>query len=67
MGRKGTHEWQTTVCAEADLGLVHVDEDSGMTQWTPSSVAGNYALFGPVYGLLVDQLDGCQWSWLETC
>lgn len=67
LGWDGSYEWQTTICAEANLRLVYVDEDSGVAERTASSVAGHNALLGPVYGLLVDQLDGCQWAWLSFC
>lgn len=60
-----TYEGQTTICAEADLRLIHVDEDPGVSQWTSSSVARYNALLSPVYWLLVDQLNGCQRSWLS--
>ena len=59
-----TYEWQAAVCAPADLWLIDVDEDSGVTQWTSSTVARDLTSLDPAHGLFVNQLNGCIRSWL---
>lgn len=60
-----THKWKTTVCAHADLGLVCVDEDSGVSQWSSTSIARHYSVVCPSYRLLVDQVNGSLRSRLD--
>lgn len=60
-----TYKWQTTICAHADLWLVHIDKDSWVSQWSTSSVAGYNTLLGPSHGLLVNEVNGSEWSRLE--
>lgn len=57
-----TYEWKTAVCAPADLGLVGVDKDPGVTERATSTVAGDNALVRPANGLLVDEIDGGVWA-----
>ena len=62
----GSYEWHATVCAPVDLWLVEVDEDSWVAEWASSAVARDNALVSPANGLLVDEIDGCEWSWLTN-
>ena len=39
VGKENTHEWKPTVSAPTDLGLVDVNEDSGMAKWPSSTIA----------------------------
>lgn len=59
---EGTYKWQSAVCAPADLGLVHVDKDLGVSERSASTVARDDAVVGPANGLLVDQFDGSVWA-----
>jgi hypothetical protein len=61
-----THIWHAAVCARADLRLVCVDEDTGVTKRTSASVARNDFLLGPAHGLLVNEVDGSQRSRLRV-
>lgn len=56
-----SHKRQSTVSAHANLWLVDVDKDPGMTQWTSASVTGYYPCLRPSHRLFVDQVDGCFW------
>ena len=56
----GTYERQTAVRAVADLGLVDVDEDLGMTQRTTTSITGDDFVLDPPDRLFVYQIDGCE-------
>lgn len=60
-----TYKRKTTVCAPADLGLIGVDEDPGVTERAASTVAGNDALVRPANGLLVDEVDSGVWARLR--
>lgn len=55
-----TYERQTAVRAVADLGLVDVDEDSGVTGGTTATIALDNSLLLPADGLSVDKLNGGQ-------
>lgn len=63
-GRVGkvAYKWKSAICALADLRLVEVDEDSGMSQWAASSIARYLALVRPSDRLLVDKLNGSLWA-----
>jgi hypothetical protein len=63
-GLGNTYEWKTAVGAPADLGLVHVDEDPGMSKRSTSTIARNYALVCPTNGLLMDEFDRSVWAGL---
>jgi len=52
-----TYIWQTTIGAPVDLWLVHVDEDSRMTQWTTTTITSDTFIGYPSYGLFVNELD----------
>jgi len=54
-------KWNTTVCAVTNLGLVDVDEYSGMAQWAVPSITLDNSFRLPSYGLFVNQLNGCIW------
>jgi hypothetical protein len=60
-----TYKRNTAVCAPADLGLIGVDEDPGMTERAASTVAGNDALVCPANRLLVDEFDSGVWARLQ--
>lgn len=49
--------WQSAVGAEADLGFVDVDEDSGVAERTAAAVTGHFAVVYPPHRLFVDQFD----------
>lgn len=57
-----TYKRKTTVCAPANLGLVGVDEDPGVTERAASAVAGDNALVCPADGLLVNEIDSGVWA-----
>jgi hypothetical protein len=59
-----TYKWKTAVCAPANLRLVDVDEDPGVSERAASSVARNGTLMCPANGLLVDEFDGSIWAGL---
>jgi hypothetical protein len=59
-----TYVWKTTVCALADLRLVDIDENPGMSQWPSTPITFNDTLACPSYRLLVDQANGCFGFWL---
>jgi hypothetical protein len=61
---RGTYEWKTAVCAPADLGLVHVDEDPWVTERATSSIARHGALVCPANRLLVNEFDRGVWAGL---
>lgn len=63
----GTYVGNTAVGAPADLGLVGVDEDARVAERTSAAVARDDLLLGPAYGLLVNEVDGCQRSRLCGC
>jgi hypothetical protein len=63
-GGSSTYKWQSTVSAHAYLWLVRVDEDSGMAQWSSTSITFYNALMCPSNWLFVDQADGCLRGWL---
>jgi hypothetical protein len=56
--RGRTYERKTAVAAGSNLGLVSVDEDTGVAQWAAASVTADDSLVGPAHGLLVDKFDG---------
>jgi hypothetical protein len=56
-----TYKWNTTVCAVTNLGLVDIDEYSGMTQWAIPAITLNNSFRLPSNGLFVNQLNGCIW------
>lgn len=56
-----TYKWNTTVCAVTNLGLVDIDEYSGMTQWATPAITLNNSFRLPSNGLFVNQLNGCIW------
>jgi len=60
-----THKGKSAVVASADLGLVGVDKDSGMSGRAASTVAGHYLVVRPPYRLLVNELNGGIWFWLR--
>lgn len=60
-----TYKWQTAICAHANLRLVGIDKDSGMTQWSTTSITFYNSLVCPSYRLLVNQRDSCLRSWLD--
>lgn len=53
-----THEWQATVVADRDLGLVGIDEDTRVSGGTAAAVAGHHTVVCPAHRLLVDELHG---------
>lgn len=57
-----THVGKTTVGAAAYLRFVDVDEDTGVTERTTATVALDGLFLNPADGLLVDELDSCQWA-----
>ena len=63
--KNSTYKWQTAVCAPANLGLICVDKDAGVSKGTAASVAGNNTVVCPAYGLLVNKLDSGIWAWLQ--
>lgn len=64
--KMNTYKRQTAVCAPADLGLICVDEDPGVSEGTTASVTGYSAVVCPADGLLVDELDGGIWARLHN-
>jgi hypothetical protein len=60
-----TYKRNSAVCAPADLGLVHVDEDPWVAERTAASVARYDTLICPANGLLVDELHGRVWAGLN--
>jgi hypothetical protein len=56
--RLETYKWQTAVRALANLGLVKIDENLGMTKGPAAAVARHAARMYPAHGLFVDELDG---------
>jgi len=58
-------EWKTTVCAYANLRFVDINKDSGMSQWSSTSITFHNTLVCPSYRLLVDQANSCFGSWLS--
>jgi hypothetical protein len=60
-----TYEWESAVCAPADLRLVDVDEDPRVAEGAAASVAGHDAVVYPADGLLVDEFDGGVWAGLD--
>jgi hypothetical protein len=37
-----------------------------MTEGATSTIASDYALVSPADGLLMDEIDSCEWSWLTN-
>jgi hypothetical protein len=64
--RVSSYKGEPAVSAPANLGLVEVDEDARMPQWTAATIARDDTLMPPADRLLVDQLNGCQRSRLGT-
>ena len=62
---ENSYKGQTAVSTPADLGLVHVDEDFRMSQWSSTSITGYHPCLCPSYGLLVNETDGG--FWLRLC
>ncbi len=62
-----TYKRQPAVVASANLGLVGVDEDPGMSGRAAATVASNGAIVRPRYFLLVDELNGRIGLWLHNC
>ena len=65
MPKGTTYVWQSTVCAPADLWLVDVDEDLGMSQGPSTAVTGDCPAIHPSNWLLVYQLNRSVRSWLD--
>jgi hypothetical protein len=63
--RPSTYIWESAIVTVSDLGLVGVDEDSGVSRRPTSAVACNNSIVGPSYGLLMDELDGGRRLWLR--
>jgi hypothetical protein len=61
-----THIWHAAVGAGANLRLVCVDEDTGVTKRSSASVTRNDLLLRPAHGLLVNEVDGSQRSRLRV-
>lgn len=61
-----TYIWNTAVSAPADLWLVDIDEDTWVAKRSAAAVARHRTLVGPADWLLVDEVDGCVWTWLRT-
>jgi hypothetical protein len=55
-----THKGKTAVAAGSNLGLVSVNEDTGVTQRAAAAVTADNSLVGPAHGLHVDKFDGGQ-------
>jgi hypothetical protein len=60
-----TYKGNTAVCAPADLGLIHVNEDPRVSERTTASVARYDALICPANGLLVDEFHSRVWAGLH--
>lgn len=58
-GAATTYKRESAVSAGADLWLIEIDEDPGMSQWSTATVAHDSSLVDPANGLLVDELNGC--------
>lgn len=61
-----THVWHAAVSAPADLRLVDIDKDARVTEWATAAVARDGALIRPANGLLVDEVNRRQWTWLAN-
>lgn len=59
-----TYKRQSTVSTPANLRLIDIDKDAWMAQRPSAAVTGDLAFFRPAHGLLVDEVDCCERSWL---
>lgn len=60
-----TYKREAAVSAPAYNGLVYVDEDSRVAKRASTTVTGDLSTLHPPDWLLVDEVDGRVWSWLN--